>query len=176
MNGDPADQPAGVRRILWVGVCAGLSLALLVCAAVAFQAWELGSTEGGWTYNYVRPFRWDAVIVGVPVAVVFAAIVALAGRIRRHALFLSATILIATAGHWWIRSLAPYDIETVFLSRDANSFYTMSQERGPGEILARFNRVRRQAPPHARSNMPGKTILMHALELVTTRTNLLPIR
>ena len=73
-----------------------------------------------------------------------------------------------------MRTRAPIDVERVFLSPGANSFYTLAQQRRPHEILANFEQVRLEAPLHAQSNLPGKTLLVHALEMVSTRTDVLP--
>ena len=50
----------------------------------------------------------------------------------------------------------------------------MAQEHTPSDVLSQFGRTRRAAPLHGRSNMPGETLLIHALTAVTTRTDLLP--
>jgi hypothetical protein len=138
------------------------------------QWWTVGSVAGRWTYPYIRPLTVQPFLVFAAIAAGGAALLAMpaAGRTTRQ--LLVAWILFATAGHWLLRTTAPFDLERIFLSPGANSFYTLAQERRPGEILARFTRIRRQAPSHAQSNMPGKTILVHALQVLSTRTDVLP--
>jgi hypothetical protein len=165
-------QPS--HRIVWAGVTAGLMLAASICYSVALHRWVVGSVEGGWTYPYARPFTLHAALIFAGIAFCATFLLAIpATRRTTHALLL-VWILFATGAHWLLRTTAPFDLETVFLSPGAYSFYTLAQERRPGEILAKFNRIRPEMPPHAQSNMPGKTILVHALEMVSTRTDVLP--
>ena len=64
-------------------------------------------------------------------------------------------------------------LETVFVSDNANSFYSVTRRHEP-TVLRQFNRVRANAPLHVQSNMPGKLMLLYALQLVSTRTDVLP--
>ena len=83
-------------------------------------------------------------------------------------------IALATAAHVVIRSHAPFTLEQVFVSAGANAFYTVAKEHEPSDVLRRFNRVREHGPLHVQSNMPGKVLLVEALQAVTTRTGVLP--
>ena len=147
---------------------------MVVCWGVATQWWTVGSVEGRWTYPYVRPFSLRPILVFTTIAAGAAALLAIPATSRTMGALLLAWMLFATAAHWLVRTTAPFDLEAVFVSPAANSFYALAQERRPGEILGKFNWVRRQAPLHAQSNMPGKTILLHALAVVSTRTDVLP--
>jgi hypothetical protein len=163
------------RPILTGGVALGVLVAAAFCGAVAAQVWVIGSVEGRWTYNYVRPAGWQAILIACLSMVAAGGILLFPTRNRQQVrAVLLASVVAATAAHWAMRATAPYDLETLFLSPGANSFYTFAQQVEPGDLLAKFDRVRRQAPLHARSNMPGKTLLTHALEAVSARTDVLP--
>ena len=66
-----------------------------------------------------------------------------------------------------LRSIAPYTLESLFASDGANGFYGFAKEHSPADLLRHFNRARRFAPLHAQANMPGKVMLVYALELLT---------
>jgi hypothetical protein len=159
---------------LRTGVVAGVVIAVAVCAAIAMQAWTLGSMEGRWTYGYVRTFAWSYLLVGAAVAVACAALLRLphsgTGAVGAAVVW----VVFATGAHGVLRTYAPYDLETLFVSPGASSFYTFAHQQTPADILARFNRARQHAPLHARSNMPGKTMAIYALERVSARTDVLP--
>lgn len=158
---------------------AGLALALLLaiglCIALTAQVWVVGSGEGGWTYPYVRQLTWAPLVVAAAAVAGIAAVLAIGTHTpHRVLLSLSAAIVVATACQAGWRSHAPFDLETIFRSPGANAFHSFAQEVEPGELLARFERARRHAPLHAQSNMPGKTLLVHGLEWITPRADLLP--
>ena len=158
-----------------IGFLVGTLLALILCAAVATRTWTLGSLEGGWTYQYVRrPFPVRQLWVFAVLALSAAGLLLLPLTRRTVWLNLAIWILFATGAHWVLRSHYPAELEMVFVSPAANSFYTTAQDHGPSDLLARFNRIRRDAPWHGRSNMPGKTLLVHVLTTITPRTELLP--
>jgi hypothetical protein len=167
-------QPSS-RAILWGGLALGVVLATGLCVALATQVWVVGSSEGGWTYPYVDQLTWAPILIGLGAVLAVAGILAIGiATLGRVLLSLFGAIAVATAVHWGWRSHAPFDLEVIFRSPGANSFHAFAQEVGPAELLARFERARRRAPLHAQSNMPGKTLLVHALERVTVRTDILP--
>lgn len=167
-------QPSG-RRVLRAGLVLGLGLAAAACWGLGSQALVIGSAEGGWTYPYLRRFTLPSFLIGLGSAGTCAALLWIPRRTRfARMLVLAAAIAGATLAHASMRRSAPYDLETLFRSPGANAFHTFAQEVGPSDLLARFERSRRQAPLHAQSNMPGKTLLVHALETVTTSTAVLP--
>ena len=92
----------------------------------------------------------------------------------RPLLLLLVWSILATGLQWPLRSMAPSSLETVFVSDNANSFYSVTRRHEPTDVLRQFNRVRASAPLHVQSNMPGKLMLLYALQLVSTRTDVLP--
>ena len=166
------------RRMLWLSLFLGAVLSLAVCWGVATQALTVGSTQGGWHYPYgqrdtvtlillVRCLVWSAG------AAALLLVPAQPPGLRPWSLLL-VWILMATGLQWLLRSMAPFPLETVFLSDNANSFYSVSQQHGAMEVLGQFNRIRVSAPLHVQSNMPGKLMLLYGLQLISTRTDVLP--
>ena len=156
-------------------IALGIVASVVTAAFVAFERLVVGSAEGGWVYPYVARFHATALLPWLAVAAVSAALLWSHHYLRRSsALLLTVWILAATGMHGLLRAHAPYDLEAVFVSPAANAFYTVTQEHPPEDVLGRFARVRSTAPLHAQSNMPGKTMLLYALEALTPRTDVLP--
>jgi hypothetical protein len=78
-----------------------------------------------------------------------------------------AWIVIATGCQALLRSLAPFAFEQIVISDGANSFYTVTQQYSAESVLTRFAELRGNWPMHAHSNLPGKLLLLYALELVS---------
>jgi hypothetical protein len=126
-------------------------------------------------YPYVRPLTPGPLLAALASAAAAALLLWIPVRAAGTGLaIVAAAIVAATLAHAGMRASAPFDLETIFRSPGANAFHTFAQEVGPSELLGRFERARRQAPLHAQSNMPGKTLLVHALERWTTETAVLP--
>jgi hypothetical protein len=160
-----------IRRVHLV-IAAALSLAL--SAAVAAQAWVVGSVAGRSHYDYVRPFAFRSLLVAAGLSIAAVLLLKVRASGRRLWLLLLAWILFATAAHAAMHAIAPWTVEELYVSPHANSFYSLTQETTPSDVLGRFNSVRRQAPLHARSNMPGKTLLTFALAALSSSTAVLP--
>ena len=173
-----AVHPIPVRR-LWLSLLVGSAVSLSVCCAVVAQPVSIGSVEGGWHYPYAErdALALFKLVVG---SLVWSAgaVALLLMPIRRSGsrplLLVLAWIVLATGLQWPLRSMAPYPLETVFVSDNANAFYNVTGRHEPAEVLRRFSRVQADAPLHVQSNMPGKLMLLYALQLVSTRTDVLP--
>ena len=171
VNGAPPRRDAGV----WAALIIGSALALYVCYGVATETFALGSARHGWFYGYyeelsTRPFGAALIATAVCVALLLFAPPA---RLR-PALLLLAWVAAATILHGVIRSLTPVSLEQVFRSEAANSFYTVSRQFGPQQVLGDFAGVQARSPLHAQSNMPGKVLLLHALHSISTDAAVLP--
>ena len=171
-------DPIPARR-LWLSLLVGSAVSLSVCCAFVAQSIIIGSTEGGWWYPYAEH---DALIT---FKLVVGCVLWSAGAVAllfipvprsgaRPLLLLLVWIILATALQWPLRSMAPSSLETIFVSDNANSFYSVTRRHEPTDVLRQFNRVRASAPLHVQSNMPGKLMLLYALQLVSTRTDVLP--
>jgi hypothetical protein len=161
-------------RIVAPALVTAVALALLGCYGVATASWTIGSIEGGWIYNYVRPWTFRPVLVALVVSSAAAALLSVEAAGRRLRTLLMAWVLLATCAHVAMHANAPARLRELYVSPDANSFYSLTQQQSAADLLSRFNRVRLNAPHHARSNMPGKTILTHGLELVSRDPTVLP--
>jgi hypothetical protein len=167
------------ERWLWFFILLGSALSLALSYEIATQSLRLGSLEWGWTYSYgarfsSRPVGAALIVSGVAVALLLlTGDFSHAGR-RRQWLIVAAWIALATPLQALMRSLTPSDLESIFLSDAANSFYSVTQDYGARKVLNDFNDVRASWPLHAQSNMPGKLMLLYALQLVTTSPSVLP--
>jgi hypothetical protein len=164
-----------MNRLLWASLAAGSVIALLVCYAAATQSLVVGSIEGGWYYGYRQPFTLRILLVFFLVIAPAGALLLLGGKWPGGEWSqVLMWIAIAAAFHWALRSIAPFTLESLFVSDSANAFYSVTEQHGAADILDRFAHVRSQAPLHAQSNMPGKLLLVHALKLVSSQTSVLP--
>lgn len=150
-----------------------MALGTAVCAGIASRWLVVGSVEGGWTYPYLQALSWPPLLVATATWLALVAL-AIAPLRQRLWLWLAVTILVATASHAAIRGLAPFSMQAIFVSPGANSFYTFAGEVSAADLMGKFDRVTRAAPLHAQSNLPGKTLLVHALQAVTSRPDVLP--
>jgi hypothetical protein len=154
-------------RPLWGGVFAGVMASLLVCARVIDHSLIVGSAEGGWKYGFFRPF-------GPEVIAIFAGVTALASALllwqpadrgaRSEWIAVCFCVFAAIGLQALLRSLAPFSAERIFRNDGPNSFYTVTQQYGAGRVLEDFLQLRDRWPLHAHSNMPGKLLLLFALE------------
>jgi hypothetical protein len=170
----------GSRRVLQVSVAVGILLSIAATVAVASRWLLLGSFEGRWVYGYEdgASFTARAFLIVLLVSAVAAALlrwtVPHPTRPRRDWMIVLLWIAAALALQATLRSLTPFALESLFISDTANSFYGFSHQYDAGDLLSRFNRISPQAPWHARGNMPGKVMLVYALRLFTSRTDILP--
>ena len=165
------------RRFLWSSIYLGVAVALVACGALAFRSVTIGSIPGNWYYPYGPPATLRLAAAWLLYSAACAAVVTagwqLAGRLRPLPIVL-AWIVLTMALQWGLRAIAPYPLEAILVSDRANSFYSVAQAYEPAEVLRSFNRVRRNAPLHVQSNMPGKLLLIDAAQSITKRTDVLP--
>jgi hypothetical protein len=104
-----------------------------------------------------------------PVAVAVPVVLGLLWLSRR----LPARLDGAVAAGWFVaavpvqlllRTYALPSLGQIVVSDRANSFYSPSQRWGFGEFLGDYMGLVEQLPPHARTNMPGKTLLYFGLD------------
>src|SRR5262245_22991438 len=158
-------------RVLWAAVAAGTLLSLVVSAGIAAGVFVLGSTSGGWVHGYLYPFQFKALAT---FAIVFAccaaaALVPLAEIRRREWLVVCLWLALGLCAQGVLRGLSPYTMEGLFLGDGSNGFFEPTLKHGGLELLRDFDRLRLTLPEHPRTNMPGKLMLVYALEAVTTR-------
>ena len=154
-------------RPLWFGVFAGVAAAVWVCARLIDHSLVVGSAAGGWEYPFVRPFDPD--VIAIVAAVTALACASLlwqpGGRSARSEWTAVCVCVFAAVGlQALLISLAPFSAGEIFRSDGPNSFYSVTQQYGAGRVLADFLRLRDSWPLHAHSNMPGKLLVLFALE------------
>ena len=163
--------------LLSTGIVVAAVATVIACARVAAQAFVVGSAEGGWTYDYIRgiPSHTTVVIVIVSAAVGAAVrwLTASQDAPGEWAVVI-AWIVLATGCQALLLWVAPFTLEEIFRSEVANSFYAVTQRYRADSVLEWFGELRGHWPLHAHSNMPGKLMLLYALELVSNDPAVLP--
>ena len=158
------------RRSLWVPVLIGVVLTLAVTAALATRTLHIGSGRGGWVYPFVQPFTWRAATIAVGVSVLAGLTAIAVERWTARTWTLLLTLMCAGLGaEGTLRAIAPVPLAQILVSDGANGFYTVAGRYPPLELLGRFNRVRAESPLHVQSNLPGKSLLLSALRLLSDR-------
>jgi hypothetical protein len=153
-------------RALWKWVVGGSLVSLLVCYNVATRSVILGSREGGWFYGYMRFFSARMLIVSLLASALAAGLLfsVTPGATRRDWPVVLAWIGLALGLQWLMRSVTPFTFERIFISEGANSFYGVTRQFRASSVLGDFDRLHASWPLHAQSNMPGKLMLVYALE------------
>lgn len=134
------------------------------------RALEIGSRRGGWVYPYISElevaplalFLLSAPLVGVLLHISFR-------QVERHPWpLLAAWLAAGLALHLLIRSTYPLPLAHLVRSDVCNSFYSVSLRHSPGHLLRNWTVLADRLPLHAHTNLPGKILLYHLLELVTS--------
>ena len=148
----------------------GSVASLLVSYRVARQSLVVGSWEGGWIYPFVAPIVLAPFVVWCIASVVVIVALRWLPDARHHGWqTIVVWMLLGLGIQGLLRSLTPYSLEQMFVSASANSFYTATQQQDAASVLSDFARVRGTWPIHAHSNLPGKLMLVYALELVSAQ-------
>lgn len=158
------------EALLWTGIVIATIATLIVCERVAAQAFVVGSAEGGWTYDYIREIPSHTAAVVLIVGAVLAAAVRWLTQprdARGEWVVVIAWTVLATGCQALLRSLAPFSVDEIFRSEVANSFYAVTQRYRADSVLEWFAELRGNWPLHAHSNMPGKLMLLYALEVLS---------
>ena len=167
---------ARAEPMLWAAIGVAAVAALIVCNRVLSRAFIVGSVEGGAVYVYIRgvPSQMPSTIffVGVLVA---AAVWGLTARRDARGEWAVALgwIVIAAGCQLLLRSLTPFTFEQIIRSDGAYSLYTVTQQYRAESVLSHFAELRGNWPLHAHSNMPGKLMLLYALELISNDPTIL---
>lgn len=159
------------RRELWTTLVGGLLLSCVVSYRVATRSLVLGSPEGGWVYEYRYGFQPQSLAV---FAIVWAccavlAMVSLAEVRRREWRVVMMWLAVGLLSQAVLRALTAHTMEALFLGDGSNGFYQPTLQYRGLELLREFDRLRPALPEHPGTNMPGKLMLIYALELVSMR-------
>ena len=132
----------------------------------------LGSPDGGWVYPYLyqtlQP-RSIAIFAIVCACCVVPVMVSLAEVRRRQWRVVLMWMAVGLLSQGVLRGLTAHTMEALFLGDGSNGFYQPTQQYGGLQLLREFDRVRPALPEHPGTNMPGKLMLMYALEIVSAR-------
>jgi hypothetical protein len=164
------------HRAIWITLAAGSLLSLVVSFRIAAGTFVLGSSRGGWVHNYLYPFQFRSIAIFAIVCACCAvpALVPLSTVRRREWTMVAMWFAIGLFAQGVLRSLSPYTMEGLFLGDGSNGFFQPTLQYSSVEILRDFNHLRLGLPEHPRTNMPGKLILIYALEIMSTRPSVLP--
>jgi hypothetical protein len=165
-------------RTLWVAALLGSGLCAVLALLLAAQSIVVGSPASGWLYGYARPFSVELLVPFMLAAGLCCALLAsmrFEGRPPRAAVWLLVWMVASAGVEGLIRWHALYSLESIFVSDEANSFYSVAQQFTPTTLLKRHHRFRDRMPLHAQSNMPGKVILIQSLQTISRRTDVLPV-
>lgn len=158
--------PGSTDTRLW-GCAAAILWSLAYTWRLAGRQIALGSSEGGWVYPYVGEVTaqvWLTASAAIGLALV---LLHVTSRLldRRESLAVMAWLVGGFAIQLALLWGAPGPLEARVTSERANSFYTATLKYGPVEFMQRHEAIAPTLPRHARSNMPGKVIFFHFLEL-----------
>lgn len=162
--------------VLWTLLLLGSVLSLYVSYRIATHSIILGSREGGWVYPYIHAFSIQPVAMFLLVSLLVASVFAVQDVLARDRewVMVALWIVAATVLQGLLRKLTPYTLEHIFISDGANAFYGVARHYTAGTVMAEFDRVRAYWPLHARSNMPGKLMLVYALKHISKDPRILP--
>jgi hypothetical protein len=160
---------------VWAWLLLASAVSLLMCYRVATRTLDLGSFEGRWVYRHFQPLSLAP--FGIWLLTSIAALDLLRVQVpdsrRGELLLVLAWVAVATVIDAALRTLTPIGLTDIFASADANSFFTATRQQPIGQVLGDFEAARLLMPLHAQSNLPGKMVLLYALEMLTLRPALL---
>ena len=159
--------------LLWTTLVVGFGAALYVTVRLASQSIAIGSEQGHFIYRYSQAFAASMLWSCTPLlATTLVLACAPLETVRRHLMWLLiAWFSIGFAQQAQIRTLTPFTFEAMFASDTANSFYGAAKQHDAAALLRHFRTVRRSLPLHAKSNMPGKILLVSALSTISPSAN-----
>jgi len=165
-----------MRRLQWAALWVGSAGSLLASLGMANIWFDVGSVRGHYIHQYSQFFSirviWIALLAGTAAVALLAISESLVRR--REWTTVLMWIVAALALQALLRTLTLTTFERNIRSAGAFSFYTVTQRFPPRFVLGHFEELRPELPLHAQSNMPGRLMFMYALELVTSRPDILP--
>jgi hypothetical protein len=156
-------------RALWEWLVGGSLVTLIVCYNITTQSVILGSPEGHWIYGYVGFFTVRTLLVSLLASALSVGLLLSLkpSATRRDWPIVLAWIGLALGIQGLIRWVTPFTFARIFVSNDANAFYSVTRHVRAGSVLGNFDQVRASWPLHVQSNMPGKLMLVYALRNVS---------
>jgi methylthioxylose transferase len=160
----------------------GAASSLAAAGCIAARRLIIGSAEGGWVYPYVDSidggsvlgvFALSCLVVGAGIGASWRLLRRFAGdseravpRDMQWALIL-VWCVVAMPVQGVLRSTTPHSLGAIVESDTANSFYSVAVRTNARSILSRFESRRHTWALHARSNLPGKLLVVRALTRIS---------
>jgi methylthioxylose transferase len=146
-------------------VWAGAGLTVLLVLTIGLRFFPFGARDGHFAYSYFRAFAWQLIW---PFAVALAVALGLLWLSHRmHARFEWPTVLAWLAAavplQLTLRWYAETPLGAIVHSDRANGFYSPTQRWSASEFISRYMDIVGGLHAHARTNMPGKTMLYYLL-------------
>ncbi|GAB4052070.1 hypothetical protein [Catellatospora paridis] len=163
----PVYSRPGVPRLVAWAALAGAGLTVLAVVAMMLRRLPTGSRLAGWTYPYDRAAgEWHVVWPALVVAAAVLGLLWLSRRLpgRFDGAVVAGWFLAVIPLQLLLRRYALPSLGDIVVSDRANSFHSPSQRWGLGEFMGDYMGLVEQLPPHARTNMPGKTMLYFLLD------------
>ncbi|MDI1466006.1 glycosyltransferase family 39 protein [Catellatospora sp. KI3] len=160
----PADPQ---QRLLRAALYGGCALTVVAAVLLTVRLLPAGSRSGRWVYPYVGTFSgWHL----WPAAAALLAVVGLllVSRRLRPGVAVGGWLVAAVPLQLLLRTYDEVSLSVLVASDRANSFHTPSLTYSAHDFISRYMEIVSDLPPHARTNMPGKTLLYHLLGAVTT--------
>ncbi|GHJ44722.1 hypothetical protein Cs7R123_20640 [Catellatospora sp. TT07R-123] len=155
------------HRLLHRALLGGAVLTLAAAVLFAVQVLPVGSRAGRWIYPYIAAFSgwqlWPAAVALVAVL----GLLRVTGRLRPWAQ-VGVWLVAAVPLQLLMRVYDDASLAALVGSDRANSFHTPSLTYPAYDFISRYMDLVPELPAHARTNMPGKTLLYHLLGAVTT--------
>jgi hypothetical protein len=129
-----------------------------------------GSKIGNWTYPYFKTISSIPVWIPITIVILIGISIFIGGKlIQVHEkitllLCFISTLIIQVLIH----RIYPVPMGAIVASDTSNSFYSLALRYSPFEILTRYSQLAPTFPLHARTNMPGKIILLQLFTPFTT--------
>jgi len=169
-NMKPLSMPHKVAIIATISL---LNLGLIYL--IYNQNFVFGSYAGKWVYPYFGE------IEPIPIWVLAASLVLLGflvfvgeKLIQKHeGITIAGVFLISLLLQLIVTSVHPIPLSVLVKSDLANTFYSVSLEYSPTELLSHYQDIAPTLLAHARTNMPGKTIFFHLLGLFTSNPRIM---
>lgn len=129
------------------------------------QSIVFGSKLGDLVYGYVADANGPLIVKCLGVSLAAMGLYWLSDRWieRFRTPIVAGWVLLGFAFTWYARSLYPTPLGHIVKSKICTSFYSAAHRYRAYDLLTQFETISPKLPLHARTNMPGKTLLFDAL-------------
>lgn len=171
MDSKPANTPAASPNAHVVAMTLTFCAISLVFILLVYGGeFAFGSRLGNWTYPYFKTISAMPVWIPASVAILLGITIFIGSRLiqRYEKVTLLGSFLGTLAVQVLIHRVYPIAMGAIVESDTSNSFYSLAVRYSPLEILSGYLRLAPSFPLHARTNMPGKILLLQLFTPFTT--------